>query len=191
MSYGLPAVTVIFTYFLPAGLQLSFFISGILSYCQSTAFKNASFREATGMVPLPPPHLLTPGAAPTSAPTIKLAPESYRVDSTKLNYEAPNRTSTLSGVSVDSVPEAEKTIFGGAKSTFQDGLKDAKDAFGKVKTTWEEKAGTKRVDGKRTKQEIKAAQVYEEKRVAELAKKRFEDEQRRMAQRRAKKMAGR
>lgn len=187
MSYGLPAITVIFTYFLPAGLQLSFLVSGVLSFFQSSMFKNASFRKAAGMAPLPPPQSANPSSGSS---TIKLAPEQYR-DTTSLSYQAPNVTSTLRGVSVNSTPEVEKTMLGSMKASLSDGFKEAKGVVDSTKKTVDEKLGNARKDGKRTKLEIKSAEQYEKKRSAELQQKRYEDEQRRMAQRRAKKMAGR
>jgi YidC/Oxa1 family membrane protein insertase len=59
--WGLPAITVIFTWWLPAALQLSFFVSGVLSYGQSSLFKWGRFREWAKMTPLDPiPSSSTP-----------------------------------------------------------------------------------------------------------------------------------
>lgn len=60
MMYGLPLLTVVFTWWLPAALQLSFFISGLLSFGQSSLFKLPAFRRYFDMLPLdhaaaPPP----------------------------------------------------------------------------------------------------------------------------------------
>ncbi|KAL3423324.1 Mitochondrial inner membrane protein OXA1 [Phlyctema vagabunda] len=53
MMYGIPGVTLAFTSFLPAGLQLSFFVTGLLSYIQASVFRNPKVRAALGMTPLP------------------------------------------------------------------------------------------------------------------------------------------
>jgi YidC/Oxa1 family membrane protein insertase len=189
MSYLLPAVTVAFTWALPAGLQLSFLISGVLSFVQSTLFQKPAFREAVGMFPLPPKP--TPGVpvSPYNS-TIRLAKSEYRADD--LNYQAPRGSSptdsTLPGVRLDSEPQEKKTLLGGAvkdvKSTFESIKKSATD----TKKSAEEWMGAKRgADGKRTKQELAAADAYEKKRSAEEAKKRWEDEQRRRIQRKMRK----
>lgn len=51
--YGLPALTLVFTSWLPAGVQLSFFVSGVLSCIQAFTFRNAKFRRYFNMTPLP------------------------------------------------------------------------------------------------------------------------------------------
>ncbi|KUJ17505.1 uncharacterized protein LY89DRAFT_549218, partial [Mollisia scopiformis] len=53
MMWGLPLVSLLFTFWLPAALQLSFFVSGLLSFCQATLLRQPWFRNYFNMTPLP------------------------------------------------------------------------------------------------------------------------------------------
>ena len=52
MSYGLPAMTLLFTWWLPAAVQLSFWVSGVISFLQSLLFQSAAGRKVLGLDPL-------------------------------------------------------------------------------------------------------------------------------------------
>lgn len=53
LMYGIPLMTLVCTSWLAAGLQLSFFVTGVFSYLQATAFRNPAIRAKLGMPPLP------------------------------------------------------------------------------------------------------------------------------------------
>ncbi|KAG9230025.1 60Kd inner membrane protein-domain-containing protein [Amylocarpus encephaloides] len=52
LMYGLPAVSLIFTSWLPAALQFSFLSAGAVSAIQSTLFRQPGFRQFMKMTPL-------------------------------------------------------------------------------------------------------------------------------------------
>lgn len=53
MMYGLPCLTLVATSFLPAAVQLSFFVSGLLAFFQATLFRQPWFRTYFNMTALP------------------------------------------------------------------------------------------------------------------------------------------
>lgn len=53
VMWGLPLVGLLFTFWLPAAIQLSFLVSGICSFGQATLFRQVWFREYFKMTPLP------------------------------------------------------------------------------------------------------------------------------------------
>ena len=50
----LPSISLVFTAFMPAALQLTFAVTAVLSLGQSHLLRNASFRRFAGIQPLPP-----------------------------------------------------------------------------------------------------------------------------------------
>ncbi|KAI6717388.1 hypothetical protein JHW43_000044 [Diplocarpon mali] len=66
MMWGLPTISIIFTWWLPAALQLSFMVTGILSYIQSTLFRQPWFRNYFSMTPLP--RKVPPGTPSQQSP---------------------------------------------------------------------------------------------------------------------------
>ncbi len=163
MSYAFPALSFLFTWWLPSGLQLSFFITGVLSYIQGAAFRWAPFRQFFKIAPLPPrkdPVSASSSLASPYAPRIITAQQK----SSSLTYEAPTKPTILS----DLKKEVKGTI-----SNVQESAK-------KTMKAAREYTGQDRKDGKRTKSEIEAAERYEKKRrEEELARMEEEDMERR------------
>lgn len=159
MSIGLPALTVVFTYWLPAGLQFSFFLSGIISAGQSQLFRNAAFRERFGMHPLPTTATADPFAPKVAAS--KFREDIMTVEQMKAKYEAPQAQGVLEGL---------KGKVADIKQSANKSMKDMKEFTGQSRT-----------GGKRTKAEIRAAEAYEEKRAKEekIRMDRLEKEKRR------------
>lgn len=159
MSIGLPALTVVFTYWLPAGLQFSFFLSGIISAGQSQLFRNAAFRERFGMHPLPTTATADPFAPKVAAS--KFREDIMTVEQMKAKYEAPQAQGVLEGL---------KGKVANIKQSANKSMKDMKEFTGQSRT-----------GGKRTKAEIRAAEAYEEKRAKEekIRMDRLEKEKRR------------
>ncbi len=65
MMWGFPAVSLAFTWWLPASVQLSFFVAGLLSWGQASLLKQAWLRNYFNMTPLP---ARPQGSAPPAAP---------------------------------------------------------------------------------------------------------------------------
>jgi membrane protein insertase Oxa1/YidC/SpoIIIJ len=165
MSYGLPGLSLAFTWWLPAGLQLSFLVAGILSAIQAVVFRNPAFRSMVKMEPLP--EKLPDAFAP------KEIVSPYRrdiltVEQMQEKYEAPQAKGVLS-VLGEKVEEAKKSAREGVQSL-------------------KERAGQERKDGKRTKQELQKAEAYEKKRAKEEKERLLEMDKRRREARRLKKL---
>lgn len=75
MTYGLPALTLAFTSFLPASLTLSFLTAGICSAIQGRLLVSPTMREILGIHPLPKPV----EAAKVDVPKIRMAPTSQDI----------------------------------------------------------------------------------------------------------------
>ncbi|SZF00019.1 unnamed protein product [Blumeria hordei] len=65
MKWGFPLLSLVFTSWLPAAVQLHFFASGLLSLAQSTLLRQPAFRTAMSMTPLPKPISAASAAADT------------------------------------------------------------------------------------------------------------------------------
>ncbi|KAF7853653.1 hypothetical protein EAF04_010644 [Stromatinia cepivora] len=53
MQWGMPALSMIFTSFMPAAVQFSFLVSSSISFGQATLFRSPKFRAWANMTPLP------------------------------------------------------------------------------------------------------------------------------------------
>lgn len=149
MSYGLPAVSILATFWLPAGVQVSFLVTGLWSAFQVTIFRNAAFRSFCNIAPLPSP--------PQAAASKDKSP--YRADIlTAQQLRERSEAPAKKGVRAVVVEKVEEV-----KDSARQGLKTAK-----------EYAGQERKAGKRTKAEIAKAEAYEKKRQAEEKKKEVE-----------------
>ena len=176
MAYALPAFTLLFTWWLPAGVQLSFFVAGVISACQSLLFRWAPFREFFNMTPMPKgPGLFNKPAEPSPyQPRIVTVQQSLsrntpyagtRPSSTG-TYEPPRKTTILSGLTNE------------VKSTISSVQASARETYKSAK----QYAGQERSNGKRTKAELRSASEYERKRRAEeLARQEELDLERRRA----------
>lgn len=162
MIWGLPAVSVLFTWWLPAAVQISFFVSGVMSLIQSSLFRSDRFRTYFKMTPLP--------ARPNPNGN---KPSPYRGD---LKIAAPAQSTVLSQSQLNSRFQGagelkkEKGIFGGMKS-------EITDTFSGVAAKTREKMAASN-EKSRVKREVRDAQAYELRRQAEI-KQEKEDQQRR------------
>jgi YidC/Oxa1 family membrane protein insertase len=179
LSYFLPALSLAFTSWLPASVQLSFFVTGVTGFIQAQLFRNEAFRARFNLTPMPkrPTALDAFAEVPAAAEPSPYQPHIITASKTPKDvvYEPPQeapKTTLLSGLTreVKSGVEAVRTS---ARQT----LKSAK-----------EMAGQDAPDGKKTKNQITQAQEYEKKRRAEESKKRQEMDQERRARREARKM---
>ena len=127
--------------FWPGGLQLTFFISAMISSSQAALFKNAWFRNLVGMQPLPSP------AAPI--------PQSRTYPATTSRYQAPSST--------PSTPSNPLGIF---RKTFRGAVSDIMEAGKKIAPQSQPQAQKDRL----TPGEKQHAKKYEERRSREIAR---------------------
>lgn len=67
MQWGMPGLSLIFTSFMPAAVQLSFLASSSISFGQATLFRNPQFRSWANMTPLP-----SQNPSPSSENTLRM-----------------------------------------------------------------------------------------------------------------------
>ncbi|KAL2067525.1 hypothetical protein VTL71DRAFT_1950 [Oculimacula yallundae] len=65
MIWGMPALSLAFTFWLPAAVQISFFVSSVLSFFQATLFRADWFRKRFNMTPIPQ-HIGTKTSTPAN-----------------------------------------------------------------------------------------------------------------------------
>ncbi|KAG0646529.1 Oxidase assembly 1 [Hyphodiscus hymeniophilus] len=150
MMYGLPAMTLLFTWWLPAALQLSFFISGLLSFGQASLFKLPGFRSYWNMPPLPSgAAAVTPDGRP---------PTPYKG---MMKVRTPLSTAELNSAFQE----------GRKQSMLQKVSKQLRDNTSEIRTAattmMSKTQGT--LDGRRVKRDKEARDAYEKKRKAEIA----------------------
>ncbi|KFZ13286.1 hypothetical protein V502_06702 [Pseudogymnoascus sp. VKM F-4520 (FW-2644)] len=165
LSYGFPVVSFVVTSFLPAGVQLSFFVTGIWSAMQITLFRQPSVRSFLGMAQMPPPvkEVDLKDASP------------YRADIMTVQQMKQREAPTTKGIFAALSETVE-----GAKKSAREGVKTAR-----------EMAGQSEVPGKRTKAQLAKAKEYEKKRRAEELAKEKQRRQWKKAQKQAEKEAER
>ncbi|KAH8805758.1 mitochondrial export translocase-like protein Oxa1 [Xylogone sp. PMI_703] len=162
--YGMPAISFAFTWWLPAAVQISFFVMGITGWIQSIVFQNPSFRRTFGMPALP-----AAGASSANNPQYK----------GNINIRA---TSPLDGQTEAVKPKPKGVVDGALKdimSTYQGAKQSLSEVTGKGKESMEKR---------RQKSEREAAERYEAKRQEELKRQAWERENMRRAERAAKKV---
>lgn len=124
----------------PSGLQLTFFLSAMISSAQATLFRNAWFRNLVGIQPLLAP------AAPKA--------QSRTYPATSNRYQAPS--------SGPSTPGTPKGIFGNFKGAMSDIMKLGE----KYAPVSRQRAQNERL----TPGEKQHARKYEERRTREIAR---------------------
>jgi hypothetical protein len=160
-----PAVSLAFTWWLPAGAQLTFLVTGIASYIQVTCLRQPWFRNLFGMTPLPNKRPIVPGDTPPSpyqgtmrraaSPILSQAELNSRFQSTSTSFPRP--------------PNKADSKIGKIMNTALKPLAPIKDA---MKPTLE--AARKQMDKRQDKSSRKDAQTYEEKRKKEIERQNLE-----------------
>jgi YidC/Oxa1 family membrane protein insertase len=187
-----PALTLLITAFMPAALQVSFFVSGMLSLIQSTLFRMPAFRTYFNMYPLPTP---APATSPTPYPGTMNVRAPLSQAELSATYQA-TRTPASGASELKAGQEALQSVnpsqqgmvrkfmsgaVGGAvkdiKTTVQGATTSARELLGR---------GQKDLEQKQAKTERATARVYEEKRQREIAQQQYERRGERKAQRAAK-----
>ena len=174
MMYLLPAMSFMFTFWLPSAVQLSFFVSGLLSYFQAALFRQPWFRDWANMSPLP--NRGGPAAEPPSPyKGILKVSANTALSQSELN-------SRFQGAAVKSVSSQVER----AKSPLQK-LKApsmVKDMLGTKDEMFER--ANKYMDQRRAKGEVEDKKSFEKKRQEQLKKERWEIENQKRAERAAK-----
>jgi YidC/Oxa1 family membrane protein insertase len=185
MMYGFPALTLLFTWWLPAALQLSFFISGLLSFAQASLFRNNSFRRYFNMTPQPSPDtpsspykgtMRIASSVPSPAPSSGMPRSSPVLSTSELNsrFQASSSGSEARQSSVSKTQGLLKKL--------TKPISEVADS-GRAMVA----KGNKSMDARREKSEMEERRRYEAKRQEELKKERWERENERRAERAARK----
>jgi YidC/Oxa1 family membrane protein insertase len=188
MMYGLPALTLIFTWWLPAALQLSFFVSGLLSFFQASLFKAPWFRSYFNMTPLL--EAPTPG---------QKAPSPYKgtmnvrakpvIDATYTKADDPPPPLSKAKQGVEGAGRSPLKVLN-PKKVLDGAMKDIMSSYeGARKTVTDLKErGEKKMEQRNEKSDREAAERYEKKRQEEIRRERWERENERRAERAARRM---
>jgi YidC/Oxa1 family membrane protein insertase len=152
LAYIFPGLSLLFTWWLPAGLQWSFFISTILSQLQGRLLRWVPFRQFMGITPLPK------RADPSNTIVSRQSPYQPRI----ITVADKNATMTHGTPPSQSKP----TLFSGLRKEISGAVEKAKSAKDSIKALAREESK----NGKRTKAELQTANAYEEKRRREESK---------------------
>jgi YidC/Oxa1 family membrane protein insertase len=192
VSLVLPAISFLFTFWLPAAVQVSFLTTGIMSYLQMQLFQSKTFRERFGLYPLQPHPNSQPG---TGAPSpykgiinVRARQEPLSQEELNSTYTKPSATETAEfkagqqALNGSKPPGTLKRIVGGA-------LDDVKGTFKSVKESTAGITDTAReaMERRKKKADKEAAIKFEKKRQEEEKRERRELEYDRRALRAAKK----
>lgn len=145
-------MTVLFTWWLPAALQLSFFVSGLLSFGQASLFKMPGFRAYFNMSPLP--------AAPVASSTTTggKPPSPYKGS---MKIRAPLTTQQLNSAFQEN---RKQSLLEKAKNQLMDNTKEIRGAAGSMVSKTKSSLTTRQ-----EKIEKKARDEYEKRRQTEIA----------------------
>lgn len=147
LYYVLPATFLLFTYWQPVALQLSFFVTLLYGAGQGLLLRNPRFRKWAGMYPLISRAQLQMKPGQMQRQQAAQMPSSLNLART--SYQAPTLT-----------PKQEKKgVFAGAKNWYEEAKKEA------VKYQNQKGKGDA---GKRPREFIKSAEAYEQRRKKEL-----------------------
>ncbi|KAH6719392.1 60Kd inner membrane protein-domain-containing protein [Leptodontidium sp. 2 PMI_412] len=168
MIWGLPAVSALFTWWLPAAVQISFFVSGVLSLIQSTLFRSSGFRTYFNMTPLP-------ARKDPNAPK----PSPYRGDLKIAANPVLSRSELNSRFQSADVEEKKRGIIGGVaseiKGTFKGVISKGREKYDASAETNKAKANameSRAYELKRQK-EIEVERKAEEKRIRDERRARY------------------
>ena len=187
--YGFPALSLMFTWWQPAALTLSFFITGCLSYAQAMLFRQGWFRRYFNMTPLPPKAPGASEAAPSpyqgklkiaATPVLSQAELSSRFQGAQGRTDLQQK---IGQIKQNSPPGGVVGEFIGKK------FKDVKETMADVTDTTKGVVGKGRdiIKGRQTKADVKQAEQYEARRQRELKTEELERQNERRALRAAKK----
>lgn len=195
MMYGLPALSLVATSWLPAATQLTFFCGGMLSFGQAWLMRKSWFRQFWNMTPLPTPKRDgDAAAAPTPYKgTMKRAAHpvfSTAELSSRFQGPAPGPDRVIQG-RLHEEPVAEEEVRKSKISQVVDGaVKDVKETVSSITASGREIMGqsTKKVEEKMAKRELDDRKRFEKQRQEEVRREKWELENDRRAERAQRKL---
>jgi len=177
LMYFFPLLSFLFTFWLPAAAQLSFFVSGLMSFGQSSLFKMPWFRNYFNMTPLPTPGSPTVPASPSPYKgTLKIAADPV-LSQKDLNsrFQAGNKPKSVETAKEEATSPLKKFM----PTEF---LKGPMESLSEIK----ERAG-KSLNERKAKSDAKELKAYEKKRGEQLKQEKINQEMDRKAERAARK----
>ncbi|KAH8656667.1 60Kd inner membrane protein-domain-containing protein [Tricladium varicosporioides] len=154
MTWGFPGLTLIFTWWLPAAVQLTFFVSGVLSFMQARAMQTPRFRQFFKMTPLATKKPTGTGPVSPYKGTMRIATPSPVLSQAKLNSRFESTTSNF-----------PKPPSSGLNKLLNSAMKPFQEI--KESTKGVVDMANERMDARREKSEKADAQRYELKRQKE------------------------
>lgn len=187
LMYGLPTLSLLCTWWLPAAVQLSFFVSAMLGFGQALFFRNPTIRGWLKMPPLNPPVLTTPspyrGNMKVAAPTITRSVARPRaLSTTELNsrFQASNAPVAPEVVEPKAPTTAKELLVNKLKTQFSGVEEFRRDMI---------KSGKKKIDERVEKATKREKEQYEKKRADQLKELNMGKHQQRRAERAARRAA--
>lgn len=177
LIWAFPALSLLCTWWQPAALTLSFFVTGVMSYAQAILFHQAWFRRYFNMTSLPtsptpldqaPPSPYKGKLKVTANPVLSQAELSSRFQSAQANTRLQSKVSQIR----DNRPPVEGRVTKFVSSKFtgvSNTVGEITEAVSGVTNMAKEK-----LDQRKTKADQAQAKAYEAKRQRELRKEELE-----------------
>jgi YidC/Oxa1 family membrane protein insertase len=178
MQVALPAITLAITSFMPAAVQISFLVSGILSLVQTTLFRRPAFRSFFKMYPLP-----SRNASSSSTPSPYKGTMNVRAPLTQNEFNNTYQQGRSSTIATTTSKQGKIRQF--VTGSIQGAAKDIKTTFTDARQSAMELAGKSKdsIAERQAKNDRAAAAAYEEKRKKEIEQERYNREQYRRTRR--------
>ncbi|KAF4632436.1 hypothetical protein G7Y89_g5700 [Cudoniella acicularis] len=175
LIWGFPAISLAFTWWFPAAVQVSFFVAGIISFAQASAMKQPWFRSFFKMTPLP----TKPTDNSPYKGSMKIASPSPVLSQAELNSRFESTSSSF-----------PRPPGSGVRKLLNSAMKPLEKPLAEIKesTSGIVNMANERLDARREKSEKAEATRYEEKRQRELKKVQFLREQQEREDRKVKKL---
>ncbi|RKF59022.1 Mitochondrial inner membrane protein OXA1 [Golovinomyces cichoracearum] len=188
MTWGLPLISVIFTSWLPAGVQLTFFVSGILSLSQASLLRQPWLRSYFEMTPLPTSNSVKSSDVASSIKTSSRVVENRVLTQAELAQRFQPPDPEITGQSGGSA-SIDPTLKAKIREVFAGALSDIKGTVKEVAETGRNFAGQSKeeVKGRLAKAEIRQRELYEKKKREEEIQARFEEQRLRNLERKKRK----
>lgn len=189
VKWGFPLISLVFTSWLPAGVQLTFFISGLLSLAQASLLRQPWLRSYFRMTPLPTSNASQiPNLTSSYKGNIRIAQNSvlsqaelterFKAPNISIKCDEPSKTSLKQNI-------AEQKSEGRLKQILAGAVTDIKGTVKEVVETGRNFAGNtkKEVQGRLDKAELRQRELYEKKKQEEEWNARLEEQRLRRLER--------